>query len=56
MSTLVDKLSKLIAEQAAAAAAEKLRSAWTQITDGLMAEVARIRGSMAAFEPRGDPR
>ncbi len=30
----------------AAAAAEKLRSAWTQITDGLLAEVARIRGSM----------
>jgi hypothetical protein len=32
----------------AAAAAEKLRSAWTQITDGLLAEVARIRGSMDA--------
>ena len=30
----------------AAAAAEKLRSAWTQITDSLLAEVARIRGSM----------
>ena len=30
----------------AAAAAEKLRSARTQITDGLLAEVARIRGSM----------
>jgi hypothetical protein len=30
----------------AAAAAEKLRSAWTQITDGLLSEVARIRGSM----------
>lgn len=30
----------------AAAAAEKLRSAWAQITDGLLAEVARIRGAM----------
>ena len=30
----------------AAAAAEKLRSAWSQITDGLLSEVARIRGAM----------
>lgn len=30
----------------AAAAAEKLRSAWSQITDSLLSEVARIRGTM----------
>lgn len=30
----------------AAAAAEKLRSAWSQITDSLISEVARIRGTM----------
>lgn len=30
----------------AAAAAEKLRTAWTQITDSLIAEVKRIRGVM----------
>lgn len=30
----------------AAAAAEKLRSAWESITDSLLSEVARIRGSM----------
>ena len=30
----------------AAAAAEKLRSAWSQITDSLLSEVARIRSSM----------
>ncbi|MCZ8322731.1 MAG: phage tail length tape measure family protein [Novosphingobium sp.] len=30
----------------AAAAAEKLRSVWSQITDSLLSEVARIRGTM----------
>ena len=30
----------------AAAAAEQLRSAWESITDSLLSEVARIRGSM----------
>ncbi|MEN9924973.1 MAG: hypothetical protein RL268_1099 [Pseudomonadota bacterium] len=30
----------------AAAAADKLRSAWSQITDSLLSEVARIRGTM----------
>jgi hypothetical protein len=34
------------AAEEAAAAAEKLRSAWQGITDGLLAEVARIRGTM----------
>lgn len=32
----------------AAAAAEKLRSAWETITDSLLSEVARIRGSMGS--------
>jgi hypothetical protein len=32
----------------AAAAAEKLRSAWQTITDSLLSEVARIRGSMGS--------
>ena len=32
----------------AAAAAEKLRSAWESITDSLLSEVARIRGSMGS--------
>lgn len=32
----------------AAAAAEKLRSAWENITDSLLSEVARIRGSMGS--------
>ena len=34
------------AAEDAAAAGEKLRSAWTQITDGLIAEIKRIRGVM----------
>lgn len=34
------------AAEDAANAAEKLRSAWTQITDGLIAEIKRIRGVM----------
>jgi TP901 family phage tail tape measure protein len=34
------------AAEDAAAAAEKLKSAWAQITDGLIAEIKRIRGVM----------
>ncbi|MBY0303609.1 MAG: phage tail length tape measure family protein [Sphingomonas sp.] len=34
------------AAEDAASAAEKLRSAWAQITDGLIAEIKRIRGVM----------
>ena len=34
------------AAEAAASAAEKLRSAWAAITDGLIAEIERIRGVM----------
>ena len=36
------------AAEAAASAAEKLRSAWAAITDALMAEIERIRGVMGA--------
>ena len=35
-----------LAAEAAASAAEKLRSAWTAITDALVAEIERIRGVM----------
>ncbi len=36
------------AAEAAAGAAEKLRSAWAAITDALLAEIARIRGVMGS--------